>query len=183
MNEPRKPIFGFLWPKPDPDAPVDAAYRQLRKVRIPGRGLLRVVAMFVWTIVTVSVLGSVLMAGFAVPSLIGVLIGAAVAATGLVLALRGWVVGTFVTDAAVSVDTTWRRVTVPWAEVVAVEVVEGRVPLLGLPIGVRGRRCALRTRDGDRIATHIYTASPDLLFSDEAFDIARLRLVHWLEKA
>ena len=38
MNEPRKPIFGFLWPKPDPNAPVDGAYRQVRRVRItPAR--------------------------------------------------------------------------------------------------------------------------------------------------
>lgn len=183
MTEPRKPIFGFLWPKPDPDAPVDAAYRQLRKVRIPGRGLLRVLVLFIATVLTVSLIGSALMAGLAAPSLPAVIIGAAVSATALVLVLRGWVVGTFVTDAAVSIDTTWRRTTLPWSEVESIEVQRGRVPLLGTPIPVAGDRCIVVTRDGRRLPTHIYTSSPDVLFSAEAFDIARLRLVHWLEKA
>ena len=183
MTEPRKPIFGFLWPKPDPDAPVDAAYRQLRKVRIPGRGLLRVVVLLIASVLTVSLLGSALMAGLAAPSLPAVIVGAALSATALVLVLRGWVVGTYVTDAAVSVDTTWRRTTLLWSQVEAIEVDDGRVPLLGLPIPVPGWRCIVRTRDGRRIPTHIYRGSPDLLFSDEAFDMARLRLVHWLDKA
>lgn len=182
MTEPRKPIFGFLWPKPDPDAPVDAAFRQVRKVRIPGRGVLRVVVMFVATVLTVSLIGSALMSGLAVPSLPAVIIGAAISATALVLVLRGWIVGTFVTDAVVSIDNTWRRTTLPWSEVRAIEVAAARVPLLGLPIPVRGQRCIVCAHDGRRIPTHIYTASPDVLFSAEAFDIARLRLVHWFER-
>lgn len=183
MSEPRKPIFGFLWPKPDPDAPVDGAYRQVRKVRIPGRGMLRVVVLLVATVLVVSLIGSAFMAGLAAPSLLAVAIGAAVAATALFLVLRGWVVGTFVTDAGISVDTTWRRTTLPWSQVAAIEVVRTRTPLLGLPVPMRGERCILRTRGGQSIPTHVYLASPDILFSEEAFDIARLRLVHWLEKA
>ena len=62
MKEPRKPIFGFLWPKPDPDAPVDEAYRQVRRVRITPRGPIRLVTLLLGSVLLTIVAASVVMA-------------------------------------------------------------------------------------------------------------------------
>ena len=61
MSTPRKPIFGFLWPRPDPNAPVDEAYRQVRGVRVAPRGPIRLTALVIATLLTISAMGSMLM--------------------------------------------------------------------------------------------------------------------------
>ncbi len=61
-------------------------------------------------------------------------IGGALVATAIVLILRGWVVGTYVSDEALTVETTWRRTTIPWTAVRAVTTEECRAPFLGLPV-------------------------------------------------
>lgn len=183
MSEPRKPIFGFLWPKPDPHAPVDGAYRQVRKVRITPRGPVRVVVLALGTALMTVALGTVVMAAVATPLSFATLIAGAVCATALAIVLRGWVVGTFVTDAAVTVETTWRQVTVPWSAVTAVTTGPMRSPWLGLPLGVRADRTVLHLTDGTTLATHVYATSPDLWLRPEAFDMARLRLEHWRDHA
>ena len=53
MNEPRKPIFGFLWPRPDPNAPVDGDYRQVRRVRVSPRGPIRLAGLVALAVATV----------------------------------------------------------------------------------------------------------------------------------
>lgn len=183
MTQPRKPLFGFLWPKPDPAAPVDGAYRQIRKVRMANRGPIRVVTLAVGSVLTVAVLGTALTAALTSPVSVLTFVGAGVAATALVLLLRGWVVGTYANDRAVTVETTWRRRAIAWSDVQRVDVQSGRTPFLGLPIRVAGDRCMLQLTDGTSIATHLYTSSPDLWLRDDAWDMARLRLIHWCERA
>lgn len=183
MNEPRKPIFGFLWPGPDPDAPVDAAFRQVRKVRVAPRGPVRLAALVLGSLLVTTATATVLMVALSTRlSPVTFAVGA-LCATGLALVLRGWVVGTYVTDAAITVETTWRQVSVPWGAVAAVATDEQRVPWLGLPLPARAERCVLHLRDGSSVRTHVYGTSPDLWLRADAFDIARLRLEHWAERA
>jgi len=179
VTEPRKPIFGFLWAKPDPNAPVDGAYRQVRPVRITGRGLVRVVVLVVTSALTVMLIGSALMAALISRELLPTIVAAAVGATLTFLILRGWVVGTYVSDEAVRIETTFRRREFAWPEVAGIEVLDCSVPFLGLPLNVEGRRSIIRTTGGESIPTHVYTTSPDLWLRVEAFDMARLRLERW----
>ncbi len=182
MTEPRKPIFGFLWPKPDPDAPVDGAYVQQRPVRITRRGPFRLIGLGVTGLVLVTIIGSALLAGIGGGLSIGTFVVAAVAGTGLVLVLRGSVVGTLVTDDHVVVETMLRSTEIPWREVASVTTDELGTPFLGLPIPVPGRWTVLHLTDGTAVRTHVYSTSPDLWLRPEAFDMARLRLEHWRER-
>ena len=66
MNrEHRRPIFGFLWPQPDPNAPVDDAYEQVRLARVPSRGPLRIAILVAGTV------GLTLLTGTALTAAIG----------------------------------------------------------------------------------------------------------------
>lgn len=176
----RKPIFGFLWPRPDPHAPVDGAYRQVRPVRVSRRGPVRVAGLVLLTLVVAMATGTVLGAGLQAGFHWGVVVGAAVTASGLVLVLRGWVVGTFVTDDGLVVETLWRRREVPWTELTDLAVRGCRCPLLGLPIPVSGTRVVAVTASG-AMPTHVYSTSPDYLGRTEAWDMAVLRLQRWRE--
>ena len=179
MTEPRKPIFGFLWPKPDPDAPVDAAYRQTRHVRVSGRGPIRIAGLVLGTLVLIATTGSLILAALTTSWSPVTFAGAAVSASALALILRGWVVGTYVNDAGVTIETTWRRKSLPWSQVALVRTQEARAPFLGLPIRVRCLRSFVETTDGQRVPTHVYAASPDLWLRPEALDAACLRLERW----
>lgn len=179
MNEPRKPLFGFLWPKPDPNAPVDGDYRQVRKVRITPRGPLRIAALAVASAVMVTTTASFVLSAVTAGLSPTTLIGAALAATMLVAILRGWVVGTYVTDEAIAIDRTWSRDVLPWSDVIDIECQEQSAPFLGLPLPVRALRSTVRAADGRRIPTHVYATSPDLWLRPEAFDMARIRLERW----
>ncbi len=183
MNEPRKPIFGFLWPKPDPDAPVDAAYRQVRHVRIMPRGPIRIAGLGLGSVAVVTATGTAILAnvqeGLSLP---GVIVAGA-CATILLLVLRGWVVGTFVNDDHVTIETTWRRTAIPWDRVRAVTTEAERAPFLGLPIRIASERTVLHLTDGTIARTHVYASSPDLWLRPEAFDMARLRLERWQRRA
>jgi hypothetical protein len=180
MSEPRKPIFGFLWPKPDPDAPVDDAYQQVRRVRVTGRGPIRIVALVLGTGLLVVTTGTLILTALATSFALPTVLGSALSASVLVLILRGWVVGTYVNDEGISIDTTWRRVVLPWGDVRGIETSVSRCPFVGIPLPVRAERAAVHTRDGRRLPTHVYATSPDLWLRPEAFDMARLRLEHWL---
>ena len=111
MTEPRKPIFGFLWPRPDPHAPLDGAYRQVRLVRVAARGPIRLAVLILGAIITTMTTGTVVMATLTTSFSVASVLGAAICASAIFLLLRGWVVGTFVTDQGVTVDSTWRRET------------------------------------------------------------------------
>ncbi len=137
MNEPRKPVFGFLWPKPDPDAPVDGAYRQVRRVRIAPRGPVRLATLFLGSVVVVMASASLIMAALTTAVSAATVVGGALVASAIVLILRGWVVGTYVSDEGLTVETTWRRTSMPWPSVTRGHQrgVPGAVPR---PAGARG---------------------------------------------
>lgn len=181
MNEPRKPIFAFLWPSPDPNAPLDGAYRQVRGVRICPRGPIRIAVLVIATLVSIAAMGSMLMSALTMPLSALTLVGSALVALLLVAALRGWVVGTHVNDEGVVVETVLRRRPIPWTDVRGVVERTNRCPLLGSPVHVRARRLLIECTDGHTIATHVYSTSPDLWLRPEAFDMARLRLERWAE--
>ena len=181
MTEPRKPIFGFLWPKPDPNAPVDAAYRQVRWVRVAPRGPVRLAVLLLASLATVVATGLTLLAGLQVGVTAPGVVSAALCATALLLVLRGWVVGTYVTDDLVRVETTWRRTVREWTSLRGVETRRVPCPWLGLPVPVPAQRTFLVAQDGSPIATHVFTTSPDLWLRPEAFDMARIRLDNWRE--
>lgn len=182
MTEPRKPIFGFLWPKPDPNAPVDDAYRQVRRVRITPRGPIRIAALVLGAILLTILTGTSIVASASAGLSPLTLLVSAVCASLLVLVLRGWVVGTYVTDAGISVETTWRNIVVPWSDVVSISTVTQRCPLLGLPLPIPAPRSIVATTDGRSIGTHVYATSPDLWLRPEAYDIAVDRLATWLDQ-
>lgn len=182
MTEPRKPIFGFLWPKPDPNAPVDGAYRQIRRVRIVPRGPIRLAMLLIGSAVVAMAGASLMMAALTTAVTATTVIGSALVATTIALILRGWVVGTYVNDEGVTVETTWRRTRVPWTAVRTVTTQPCRAPLLGLPLTIQSIRSVVTTTDGDELPTHVYACSPDLWLRAEAFDMARLRLERWLEE-
>ena len=180
MSAPRKPIFGFLWPSPDPDAPVDAAYRQVRGVRVTPRGPIRVLGLVAATLLTISAMGAMLMAALAMPLSPFTFAGSALVAAALVAVLRGWVVGTYVNDDGVVVETVLRRSAVPWAQVEGLTVRSDGCPFLGTPVRRRATRAFLACRDGRSIATHVYSTSSDLWLRPEAFDMAVLKLGRWV---
>lgn len=179
MTQQRRPIFWFLWPRPDPRAPVDSDYVQRRPVRLTGRGPWRLALLIVGTVSLAATTGSAILAALVAPMTPGAFLGAALSATGLVLILRGWVVGTYVNDAGVRIDTLWRRRSVDWSAISSGPCEETQVPLLGLPVRVAGRRIVLHLTDGTTAPTHVYTTSPDLLLRPEAFDMACDRWDNW----
>ena len=179
MTEPRKPIFGFLWPRPDPSAPVDGAVHQVRPIRVSPRGPIRLVVLFVGTVFTVLFIATSVMAAVVAPYPPAVIVSAVIGATACFLILRGWVVGTFVSDQALRVETVLSRAEVPWSRVATMDTRASAGPFLGLPLPVSGHRVFATLEDGTRVGTHVYTGSPDLWLRPEAFDVARLRLENW----
>lgn len=185
---PRRPIFWFLWPRPDPHAPLDAAYRQQRWIRVIRQGPWRLAFLVPFSLAVVTGLASVAVAAATAGSggtieRIGVL--AAVALVGglaLLLLSRAWVVGTYVNDGGARVSQTWRSTVVPWTAVVAVHRGPGRARLLGLPLQRPAVRVDLVLDDGTVLPTHVTSVSPDLLGRPEAFDIAALTLQRWWEE-
>lgn len=179
MNEPRKPLFGFLWPRPDPDAPVDAAYRQVRPLRACSRGPVRLTLLLAATALIVIGLGTAVMASLATGAIAPTILVAAIGATLVFLVLRGWVAGTYVSDDAVRIETVFRRQEIPWTAIASVDIVEAPCPLLGTPVRVAGRRVVLTTTHSAMLGTHVYTSSPDFLMRSEGFDVAATRLRNW----
>jgi hypothetical protein len=182
VTEPRKPIFGFLWPKPDPAAPVDGAYRQVRRVRISPRGPVRLATLVLGSVAVTMVAASLVMASLTTTVTLATVAGGALVATAIVLILRGWVVGTYVNDEGVTIETTWRRTSIPWSSVRTIATQQGPAPFLGLPVRVPSQRSVVTTSDGTTLPTHVYACSPDLWLRAEAFDMARLRLERWRDE-
>lgn len=179
MNRPPRPIFAFLWPSPDPHAPVDDDYRQTRLVRVTPRGPIRLLILALATVVTVFLLTAAVLTAIAAPLSAATFVAAGISATCVGVVLRGWTVGTYVNDAGVIVDTVFRRRSVPWSAVARVACLDGPASLLGTPLRVPGRRVVLLTTSGQTIETHVQSTSLDLLWRPEAFDVARERMESW----
>lgn len=165
MNETRRPIFGFLWPTPDPR--VDENAVQERLIRIPTRGMARVALLTLATLAVVMVSAGAVVA--AVGTHVLVLIPtAALLATFWVLVMRAWSVGTFVNDRGIVIVALLRTRSARWIDVAAVRDTAGRVRLV--------------LRDGRVMDTHISRWGLDLLGNTEGYDIARLALQRWGEQ-
>lgn len=183
MNPPQRPLLGFLWPRPDPLAPVDEAAVQARLVRVMTRGPLRLLTLTAATLLCVLLASTAVLTAASAPLSAAALVGAALAATMICITLRGWVLGTYVNDHGIVVDTMVRRVRIPWAEVSRLICADEGVPLLGTPLRVPGRRMIVHTAHGARIGTHVYTHSPDVVGRSDAFAVAGERLENWRRRA
>ena len=179
----RRPIFWFLWPRPDPSAPVDGDFVQTRPLRIPRRGPFRWLLLLIGTVSLATTTGSAILAALAAPLTAGAFLGAAVSATAFVLILRGWVVGTYVNDAGVTVTSMWKRQSADWSSIASAACSDTTTPWLGLPLRTRGRRVIMILEDGEVIPTHIYSTSPDLFLRPEAFDMACLQWENWMSSS
>ena len=161
-----RPIFGFLWPQSDPNAPLDDAYRQVRLVRVPGRGPLRIALLIAATAGLTALTGSAITAaiGTSWPLLIPV---SALIATFLVLLLRSWSIGTYVNDTGIVVQRLLGTSATRWADVREVMDESGHV--------------VVTLRSGQRVSTHVSRRSLDLLGRAEAYDMAKITLQRWGE--
>ncbi len=162
-----RPILGFLWPRPDPSAPVDEAYVQVRLVRVPTRGPLRIALLVTGTAGLTMLTGSALSAAIGTSWVLLFPVSALIA-TFLVLLLRCWSVGTYVNDAGIAVQRLLGTDSARWAQVRDV-VDESGVVIVTL-------------RDGRRFSTHISRRSLDLIGRAEAYDMAKLALQRWGEQ-
>lgn len=183
MKESRRPIFWFLWPRIDPHAPTDERAVQMRLVRVAPRGPVRIGLLIAASIATVLLLVTAVLTVTSSGITLGALLGSALAATMLALSLRGWVVGTYVNDAGIVIETTFRRTSLPWEEIASITLDQRASPLLGLPLPLRTSRVAIHLLDGQAMGTHVYGTSPDLCCRPDALDMAHLRLLNWWERA
>lgn len=165
MTEPQRPIFGFLWPRPDPR--LDEAAVQERLVRVPARGWLRLTLLVGASLLLVTVTASTLTAAIGT-HLLFLLPAAAVLATFWVLLVRAWAIGTFVNDRGVVVVSLLATRAAAWPDVASVRDIDGHVEL--------------HLRRGEVMNTHVRRHSVDLLGRAEAYDIARLALQRWGEQ-
>ena len=148
MTEPRKPIFGFLWPKPDPDAPVDGAYRQVRRVRISPRGPVRLAALVLGSIAVTMVAASLVMAALTTAFTVATVVGGALVATGD-RPHPAWVGGGHLRQRRGRDD---RDDVAPHLDPLGVGPGDhdagGPAPFLGLPVRVPSLRSVVTTSDG-----------------------------------
>ena len=166
-QEQPRPILGFLWPRPDPSAPVDEAYVQVRLIRVPSRGPLRIALLVAGTAGLTMLAGSALSAAIGTSWLLLFPVSGLIASF-LVLLLRCWSVGTYVNDAGIAVQRLLGTDSVRWAQVREVMDESGLV--------------IVTLRDGRRLGTHISRRSLVLIGRPEAYDMAKLAVQRWGEQ-
>lgn len=165
MNDPRRPIFGFLWPPTD--NAVDGDYQQIRMIRIPARGPWRLILLVGASLVIVMFAGVAIMAvaGAGVLPVLGT--GAFLAST-VVILLRGWSIGTYVNDEAMTVRRMFSSTACRWSNVARVECTEQAVVLYLV--------------DGSTIVTSIAVNSLDTWLRPSAYDAAVIAFENWARK-
>ena len=166
MSEQPKPIFGFLWPKPDPNAPVDDAVVQTRLLRVPHMGVVHGFLLALLTVLVAVLFGGQLLAAVGGPVWVMLATSLLVAVIGLLLA-RAWVVGTYVNDAGFVVRRMLSSTRGSWSEVASVDD--------------DGTQVRIAFTDGTSVRTHVARRGIDILGSAEVYDAARLQLVHFRE--
>jgi hypothetical protein len=173
MSEPvfRKPIFGAVWRYPESDPQ--------RLQRVGRRGILRLAVLIPLTLSLVSLLAiSVVYAATGIPLGEAMLIGIFLA-TSAILALRGWMLGTFVNGNGFKVVTFLRTTSGLWKIRYEVESESTTWKLAGIPIGIRSQRVVFVPPKGKRIPTHVYIGSADAIFTRERFDVLFQLLRRW----
>lgn len=164
---PRKPIFGFLF------APrqIRPGSPQVKWIRVPARGPLRLAVLILVTLFSMSLLGSALFALAGMRSAAGIGIAMAVILLSLPiigLVSRAWVLGTFVNDSGVKISRWWRTEHVPW---LAIDSIDEQP-------GTGGHHVVLVTTEGI-VHTSIGSANLDTLLRTEAWSIAVDRMRTW----
>ncbi|PHX60330.1 MAG: hypothetical protein CK552_06425 [Actinobacteria bacterium] len=165
MKDPRRPIFGFLWP-PKENA-VDGDFKQIRLIRIPARGPWRLILLVGASILIVMFAGVAIMA-VSSTSVFPVLITGAVLASTVVILLRGWSIGTYVNDDAVVVRRMFSSAACPWSSVARIEC--------------SGQAVVLYLVDGSMIVTGIAMNSLDTWLRPSAHDAAVIAFENWARK-
>lgn len=185
-QEPRRPIFWFLWPRPDPHRPLDGDVVQTRWVRVTRQGPWRLAFLIPFTLlVVVTALLGVFASVFQPDTgsrVFAALLTASIAVAVIWLVMRAWVVGTYVNDAGVRITRTFTAVLVPWEHVLEIYRGPGRARFLGLPFHVQAVRVDLVLDDGEVVRTDLTSVSPDLWGRPEAFDMASSRLRRWRQE-
>jgi hypothetical protein len=164
---PRKPIFGFVFTPRQ----IQPGSPQVRWIRVPARGPLRLAVLVLVTLFSMSLLGSALfaLAGMRSPAGVGIAMAVIVLSLPIIgLVSRAWVLGTFVNDTGVKISRWWRTEHVPWP---AIDSVDEQA-------GMGGHQVILVTTDG-MIRTSIGSATLDTLLRTEAWSIAVDRMQTW----
>ena len=164
-EEPRRPIFWFLWPAPK--TAVDSQYQQVRMIRLPARGPWRL-ALLVGATLLIIMLGGVAIMGSAGAGPIPVLITGAVLASALLILSRGWSTGTYVNDAGFAIRRMFISHVEPWANLVGFDRT--------------GERIVLHLTDGSTIKTGIAKNSLDTWLRPSAYDAAAIAFENWSGK-
>lgn len=173
MDEPifRKPIFGAVWRYPEADLQ--------RLQRVGRRGVLRLIILIPLTLLVVSLLAiSIVYATSGISFSEAILIGF-VLATGTVLVLRGWMLGTFVNENGFKIVTLLRSTSGLWKNEYEVETRPTGWKMAGIPIGITSRRVLFITSSGGELKTHVYLGSVDGIFTFERFDVLFQLLRRW----
>ena len=165
MNDPRRPIFGFLWPPTD--NAVDGDFQQIRMIRIPARGPWRLILLVGSSLLVVMFAGVAIMS-IAGAGVLPVLATGAVLASTVVILLRGWSIGTYVNDEAMTVRRMFSSTACRWPNVARVECSE--------------RAVVLYLADGSMILTSITVNSLDTWLRPTAYDAAVIAFENWARK-
>ena len=172
MSQPARPaIFRSVWPpEPHVDAPTDT-----RLARLPARGPVHLLLLISMTILVLSLLPSLVVAGAASsaatwplpswPAIVGALLGAAA----LALLLRAWGRGTYVNHHGYLVRRLLRSERGRWSELSTVDEQHNRLVLV--------------RATGASIRTHVGRRTIDTVFRPEAADMAMLRLIALKEQS
>lgn len=151
---------------------------QSQWARITPRGPWRLAFLIVASLALLSLVAPSLASVIAQPS---VYLLAALVVVGvplIALMSRAWVAGTFVSDTGVKVSAIVSTQYARWDEIDAVRVEVGRTRWLGTPLRIPGSEIVIDLQ-GERLRTHVGTASPDLWLRPQAWDSARDRLRQW----
>ena len=165
MKDPRRPIFGFLWP-PTNNA-VDGDFQQIRMIRIPARGPWRLILLVGSSLLVVMFAGVAIMA-VAGAGVLPVLVTGAVLASTVVILLRGWSIGTYVNDEAMTVRRMFSSAACRWSNVARIECSR--------------RAVVVYLVDGSRILTSITANSLDTWLRPSAYDVAVIAFENWARK-
>ncbi len=185
MRDPgRVPKYRF-WPEKEP-GPLDEAYQQTRWLRPYRPGPYRVgVCLLLLALLMYATMVSLLAiyGAAAIPELgLRLVIAGAVYGLLVLVAVRAYLSGVWVTDAGVRVvrpmsTRVWR-----WAEIADVRSVPGPTRLLGTPVRVDGHALVMVLADGSDIETPLTDRSADFLGRAEAYDMASSAVEGWLEQ-
>jgi hypothetical protein len=172
-----------FWPEPEP-GPVDDAYVQARWVRPYRPGPFRVGACLLLLVLLAYLTVGGLLAMYGSRGYADLaartLIAGVVFVLLVLLLVRTYLAGVWVTDHHVRVLRLLSTRVWGWTDVADVRSVPGPARVLGLPLRVPGRTVVLVLTDGSDVETPVDDRSPDFLGRVEAYDMASGAVEGWL---